>query len=348
MPGGSCDMGSSGHFRLLSHVILLPDGFNRVLTPLFNNAQYVWCSIGAGRIGINAAGYQSTTVCCTAAISTSTPERHTVRALTRSIAAFGVATSTVLGSSMALPASAETKIEYVCALQGLGGEYPFKATLSTNVPSSLGEGEEATVNYEGEFTIAADLVTAMRDTLGATAMLGSAKVTMTLGTQTLPVDFTIPETPVPKSGAITIKSKVNAVPLKPAGGGELALTADKLQTTMNFKPAGGPLTLDCKAKPGAKTTLATISVAGDAAPAGAATSGTTSSASPTTTSSATTEASAETSSTPSRTANQAASSANNPPKEGGTNYLLIGGFGLLLSLGGIAALVYMGRKQQAS
>ncbi len=141
----------------------------------------------------------------------------------------------------AVPASAESGVlNYNCSIPILGAK-TFTLVMDTDAPATLVPGTASPVlNAAAKVTVPADVADSMRSVLGAKSIDGSATSKTTLDAVAQSSALTIPATPVPDSGAMTLAA---AGPMYAVTAGVEGTThtiaAGDFTATMNLKKANG-------------------------------------------------------------------------------------------------------------
>lgn len=191
---------------------------------------------------------------------------HAHNSARRSLAVLTAAGLAVGGSMLATPAhAASATLKYDCEVPILGPKV-FTVVVDTDAPASIAPNTaSAALNATAKVTVPEDMVNAMRAALQGESVDGTATVKSTVnGVAAADSSMTIPSTPVPASGALTVTAAgvMGALPAA-AEGTVYTLAAGDFTAVMNVRKSDGsasPFTIPCAPQAGQDLTVDTVTV----------------------------------------------------------------------------------------
>lgn len=145
----------------------------------------------------------------------------------------------VAGSTLLAPPAQAVSGNMVFVCTTPLGDKEFVTVADTNLPDTLPEGQTTPVTVTAKVTIPADVAGAAYNGLGARTVEGTAVVKSTLdGAAVSDINETIPSTPVPASGPLTVTATGSATPFTGSAGAHV-FKAVSYTATLVFKKQDG-------------------------------------------------------------------------------------------------------------
>ncbi|WP_424184599.1 DUF6801 domain-containing protein [Actinokineospora sp. G85] len=182
-----------------------------------------------------------------------------------------VATGLLLGSGSSSAVPVSLTLNYTCPFPLIGNQ-DIKAVITSDLPASVGIGEQTGKIAVKAVTTVSETATQGLTLVGAKTVEGSALAAATVAAPgiTLPVNvpIAVEKTNVPASGAFDVNASGEAPSLSFQQAGEAKITVGDLKLTLTPKTADGAETglgtfeSACTAKPGQDNLLHTFTIGG--------------------------------------------------------------------------------------